>query len=92
MTELLNIILLKVWKHKNDNVPKNCIKAFLKSKAIDRVGLLRKHPEVAFCTLMKILNSGQFYLDAPQIMDSKFSASVTSFFASALNGLELPLL
>lgn len=86
-SQLLDIVLLKIWKHKNENVPKNCIRSFLKNSNIDRVGLLSRHPQVAYTTLMKILNSGQFYADALNVMDSKFSSYVTTFFLAAFNGL-----
>lgn len=81
--KLLEVLIVRVWKHKNDNVPKHCVRNFLKSSSIDRLAFLRGFSEVAYNTLTQMLNSGQFYLDAPLLMDSSFYRYVSQFFTEA---------
>jgi len=42
--KLLEVIIVRVWKHSNDNVPKHCVREFLKSTSIDRLAFLRAYP------------------------------------------------
>lgn len=83
--KLLEVLILRVWKHKNDNVPKHCVRDFLKSTSIDRLVFLRSYQHVAYGTLTQMLNSGQFYQDAPLLMDSSFYRYVSTFFCMAYN-------
>jgi len=81
--KLLEVLIVRVWKHKNDNVPKHCVRDFLKSASIDRLAFLRGYPEVAYHTFTQMLNSGQFYQDSPLLLDSTFYRYVSGFFSEA---------
>lgn len=72
VSALLHIILKKVERHSNHNVPKYCIQSLLAAGPEDTTPIFEHLKSTVYGSLLQILNTGTHYGDCPHFhQDSK---------------------
>ena len=85
------MLLIRVQKHENQNVVKNCTLAMIQSADSNR--LFQKYPDLVYGQVVKLLGLGCHYLDCFFHMDSKVYTPISQFFMNYFDQtLPVPLL
>lgn len=86
-SELLQLILLKLESHENNNVIKHCLHELLKN---GDHSFFVSEPATIYNRLIPMLNLGVHYLDAMFHMDSKMYQLIAQFFLRFYNDVGVP--